>query len=370
MNIPLCIPSINEEEINAVKEVLESGWLVHGPKTKEFEKKFAEYIETKYATTLNSCTSALQLALQANNLKGEVILPSFTFVASANATITAGCKPVFIEIDPKTFNINPEKIEEKITENTVAIMPVHFAGQPCNMGPILEIAEKHNLMVIEDSAECIGGEYKKGKTGSFGVGCFSFFPTKNMTTAEGGMITTNDEEFLNKVNILKAHGISSTTFEREKQEKPWLRAAIEAGYNFRMNDVLSAIGLVQLKKLEEMNNNRIKNANYLTEQLSEIKEIETPYIDSNCKHVYQMYIIKLNPKINRTEFIKKLKEKGIGANVHFDPPVHLHPYYKERCPTKLPITEEISQRIVTLPMFPSLTKEQMDYIVNSIKEII
>src|SRR3989344_6438765 len=234
--IPLCIPDIGDEEVNSVKEVLKSGWLVHGPKTKEFEKKFAGYTGTKKAISVNSCTSALQLVIQALGLKGEIIVPSFTFVASANAIVTAGCKPVFCDIDYDTCNIDPKKIEEKITKKTSAIMVVHYAGQSCEMDKIMEIAKKHNLVVIEDSAECIGGTFYGKKAGSFGIGCFSFFPTKNMTTGEGGMITLNDEKLAEKIKALSVHGILSTTFEREKKEKPWLRAASYAGYNYRMSD--------------------------------------------------------------------------------------------------------------------------------------
>ena len=243
--IPLCIPNIDEKEIERVKEVLLSGWLAHGPQNKELEEEFSKYIGVKHAVALNSCTSALQLAIEAQDLKGDVIVPSFTFVASGNAIVTAGCTPVFSEIDYDTCNLDPSKIEENINEKTVGIMPVHYAGQSCKMDEIMEIAEKHDLAVIEDSAETIGGTYNGKIAGSFGTGCFSFFPTKNMTTGEGGMLTTNDEDLARTVNTFKGHGISSTTWGREKEKRPWIRAAILAGYNFRMSDVLAAIGVEQ-----------------------------------------------------------------------------------------------------------------------------
>lgn len=368
MKIPLCSPHIDEEELNLIREVLNSGWLAHGPKTKEFEEQFAKYIGVKKASSVNSCTSALQLAILANKLKGEIIVPSFTFVASANAIVTSGCKPVFVDIDYKTCNIKPDDIRKKITENTTAIMPVHFAGQSCNMEEIMEIAEKHNLMVIEDSAECIGGTFNNKKTGSFGIGCFSFYPTKNITTGEGGMITTNDEELVEKIAALKAHGILTSTFEREKKQKPWLRAATYAGYNFRLCDILSAIGIIQLKKLDRMNELRRKHAAYLNQELKNVEGIDIPYESEKCKHVYQMYTIKLKNYKKRDLFVMKLREKGAEASVHFDPPVHMQPFYKGNY--NLPITEEVTKSIVTLPMYPSITNQQLDYIIKEVKEAI
>jgi len=207
MKIPLCRPYLGKEEYDAVKHVLDSGWLAHGPKGKEFEEAFARYIGVKRAVTLNSCTSALQLAIQAQKLRGEVILPSFTFPASANSIVIAGCRPVFAEVLPDTYNIDPEDIRKRITKKTAAIMPVHYAGQSCDMDEIMAIADKHGLKVIEDSAETLGGEFKGKKTGSFGTGCFSFFPTKNITTGEGGMLTTDDETLARDVEAYKAHGM-------------------------------------------------------------------------------------------------------------------------------------------------------------------
>jgi len=370
IDIPLCMPYFDEEEQNLVKEVLDSGWLAHGPKTEEFEKEFAKYTGVKKAVSLNSCTSALQLAILANNLKGEIILPSFTFVASANSIVNSGCRPVFSEVDYNSCNILPEGIRKKITKNTVAIMPVHYAGQPCNMKEIMEIAEENNLIVIEDSAECIGGTFNNKKTGSFGIGCFSFYPTKNMTTGEGGMVTTNDLNIADKIKALRAHGIISSAFDREKKKRPWLRIASFEGYNYRLCDILSAIGIVQLRKLDKMNNLRRKNAEFLNKSLN-FNEIKTPEESKGCKNVYQMYTVKVE-NIDRTKFISHLREKGIGASVHFDPPVHLQDCYLKMGYKKgsFPITEKLSESIVTLPMYPQLTKEQLVFMVASIEEAI
>ena len=369
--IPLCIPNIGDEEVQAAVEVMKSGWLTHGPKNTEFEEEFAKYIGVKRAISLNSCTSALPMAIQALGIRGEVILPSFTFVASANAVITAGARPVFADIYYDTCNINPDDIEEKITENTEAIMPVHYGGQSCEMDRIIEIANKHHLAVIEDSAETIGGEYKGKKAGSFAIGCFSFFPTKNITTGEGGMFTTNDDVLADKVKALIGHGISSTAFAREKSEKPWFRSASFAGYNFRMSNILAAIGVEQLKKLDEMNEKRRAHANYLSEGLKDIDEIDLPVEDKFCRHVYQMYTIKLKNQ-DRDNFVRQLRKKGIGASVHFDPPVHKQAYYVENGYGKvdLPVTEKVAISIVTLPMYPQLTQKELDTIISTIRDIV
>lgn len=370
--IPLSRPHIGKEEIKAVRDVLKSGWLAHGPKVKEFEKRFADYIGVRHAISVNSCTSALELVIKALGIKGEVILPSFTFVASANAVVTAGANPVFVDIEKDTCNINPQKIEARITPNTKAIMPVHFAGHPCEMKQIMEIAEKNNLQVIEDSAECIGGLYDGKKTGSFGIGCFSFFPTKNITTGEGGMITTDDEDLAEKLKAIKAHGIPTTTHDREKSARPWARAAEYAGHNYRLCDINAAIGLEQLKKLDRLNTKRIRLAKYLSKNLADNKRLQVPTIRKGCTHVFQMYTIKLEPTVDRGDFVRRLNEMGVQASVHFDPPAHLQPFYTRLGWKKgdLPVTERVSERIVTLPHFPSMKKEDADVIVEKVNSIL
>ncbi len=371
MKIPLCIPNIGEDELNLVREVLESGWLAHGAKNEQFEKEFANYVGVKNAVSLNSCTSALFLAIKALELEGEIIVPSFTFSASANAIVTAGCKPVFAEVEFDTCNLDPEDVRKKITDKTVAIMPVHFAGQSCKMDEIMEIAEMCGLRVIEDSAETLGGEFKGRKTGSFDIGCFSFFPTKNRTTGEGGMLTTNDDELAEKIRAMRGHGMMSSTWSREKEARPWFRASSLAGYNFRMCDILAAIGVVQLKKLDVMNEARRNHAQYLNKRLGGLEWLQTPTETEGMKHVYQMYTIKIDTQVvNRLSFVSRLKSAGIGANVHFDPPVHLQPYYTSMGwgVGDLPNTERLSNSIVTLPMYPQLRREELDYMVEKISE--
>ncbi len=368
MKVPLCVPYIGNDELDAVRKVLESGWLTDGPRTIEFENAFAEYVGVKRAVAVNSCTSALFLSILASGIKGEVIVPSFTFVASANAIVTAGAKPVFADINYETCNIDVEKLKGLISERTEAIMPVHFAGQSCDMRAVMELAEEHGLKVIEDSAETIGGSFDGRMTGSFGLGCFSFYPTKNMATGDGGMVTVQDDDLADRIAMLKAHGILKGAFERERQERPWFRSALEAGYNFRMPDILSAIGLVQLGKVDRMNEMRRKHAKYLNENLP-TGHLDLPYEEKSCRHVYQMYTVKVKG-LSRDRFVSELRKEGIGASVHFDPPVHLQPLYKNIRGGRLDVTERVSGSIVTLPMYPGLNAEELDFIVGSVKKVV
>ena len=360
--VPLCKADIGEEELNAVREVLVSGWLTHGPKNKEFEEAFASYIGVKYAVSLNSCTAALFLALKAHNITGEVILPSFTFSASANAIITAGAVPRFADIDEETCMLDPKSVEALITPKTEAIMMVHFGGQAGPIKEVKELADKHKLLLIEDSAEAIGAEYEGRKTGSFGVGCFSFFPTKNMTTGEGGMLTTNDKKIAETVALLSAHGIPKLV----NPPHVGYRSAVLPGYNFRLSNILAALGAVQLKKLDVMNEKRRVAATKYNNLLSLIPGIVVPIEKLGRKHVYQMYTVRV-AKEKRNKFVRKLKDAGIEASVHFNPPVHLQDYYKKIYPANLPVTEKIAEEIVTLPMYPDIEEENIAYVCDIIR---
>jgi perosamine synthetase len=371
-NIPLGRPSINQQEVNNVTKVLNSGWLTHGEYNLELEELIKKYFQVNYVCLLNSCASALLVSLLALDLppNGEVILPSFTFSASANAIVLAGLKPIFAEIDYQTGNLDVSKLNNVITNKTVAIMPVHFAGQSCDMSAIMKLALKHKLKVVEDSAECIGGKWKNKFAGTFGdLGCFSFWATKNLTTGEGGAVITNSAKLADKIKTLSAHGISSSTLQREKQTKPWLRNATVAGYNFRLSNLQAAVGVAQMKKLKNFNQKRRQLSQRLTKKLSPIPQIITPTEVKNTFHVYQMYAIKLNG-VDRTEFIAKLKALGIQASVHFDPPVHRQSFYKKFSTQSLPITDKLSQTEVTLPMYPDMTFKDIDYIAATIKNLV
>ena len=368
--IPLSIPYIGDEEKNAVLEVLDSGWLAHGDYNEKFETSFAKFIGVDHAVTMNSCTSALEICLQVNGIKGGVIVPSFTFVATANAVIVSGATPVFCDVDIRTGNMTVEHIERRITRETEAVIVVHYAGQPCEMGPIVKLCERYGLLLIEDSAETIGATWNGHQAGSFGLGCFSFFPTKNLTCGEGGMLTCNDTSFANKVRTVIAHGISSTTLMREKKKIFWQRSATFPGHNFRMSNVLAAIGYHQLKKIHQMNDSRIRLANYYNDAIKNLNlDIILPAVSEQATHVYQMYVIQV-PESKRDALVIGLRQRSIGASVHFDPPVHKQEFYRNNWETAdLKNTDIITKRIITLPMYPDLTRNQVDHVVRAVNEI-
>jgi dTDP-4-amino-4,6-dideoxygalactose transaminase len=374
MHIPFTIPYITKNEINAMIEVLKSGWLTMGHKTIEFENEFAEYIRCKHAVATNSCTLALFLSLKVFDVKAgdEVITTTFTFAASANVIVHHGAKPVFVDIDEKTYNIDPDKIEEKTTNKTKAIIAVHYGGQPADMKSIIKIAKKHDSKVVEDAAHAVGSEYKNGKkVGSLGsLTCFSFYATKPMTTGEGGMITLNDSDLSEKLRILRLHGMSKNAWKRYLEKDSWYYEVIEAGYKCNPTDITSAIGIEQLKKLDWMNERRKEIAEYYNKHLQDL-DLILPYVDPRLKSTYHLYSVRLIDH-NRDKFIKKMAEKGIGTSVHFIP-LHLMPYYRRTCGYKkgdFPIAEKVYESIISLPIYPQLTEEQLEYIVKNIREIL
>jgi len=375
LQIPLAKPWIGEEEIEAVAEVLKSGWIIQGPKVKEFEERFAEYQRTKYAVACNSCTAALHISLAAIGIKpgDEVIVPAFSFIASANVVLYQGAKPIFVDVDPETYNINPEKIEEKITKNTRAIIPVHLMGQPANMDPILEIAEANDLYVIEDAACAHGAEYHKKRVGGLGdAGCFSFHPRKCMTTGEGGMITTNDEEIARKARAIRSHGMGLETWERTKDMKLNLPSFSILGYNYRMTDIAAAIGLVQMKKIEEAIERRIKAAEKYNKALKKIDGIEPPKVIEDVRHVYQSYVCKVDlNKHSRDYIISELLRRGIAAQIGTQA-IHLEPLYRQYGYKKgdFPGCEEAFSTTLSLPIFAEITDEQIDQVIDAISEIV
>jgi perosamine synthetase len=365
-NIPLSCPEIGEEEKNAVCKVLDSGWLTHGAKTREFEEIFSEYLGVKHAVAMNSCTSALFLVLLANDIRGEVILPSMTFVASANAVLTAGATPRFCEVERSSCNASAKTIEPLINSRTEAVMVIHYAGQCCAMDEIKNLCAKHNLLLIEDSAQTIGGKYRGNYSGSWGSACWSFFPTKNITTGEGGMLTTNDIQLSDKVRCLVGHGIKATNKERRGLEQPWKREAMLPGFNFRMSNILAAIGIEQMKKLDLLNQQRRALSQQMIEELRDCELIQLPTEESETFHVYQMFTIKVDKK-QRDSCVNYLRSYGISASVHFDPPVHLQSCYKEYATNPLLVTENLAKELVTIPNYPSMTSSDATYISDTLK---
>lgn len=369
-DIKLSVPDLGKEELKNVTEVLESGWLAPGKFNNLLENQFIELIGSKYALSMNSCASALEIAIKAHDIKGEVIVPSFTWVASVNAIVNNGATPVFCDIDFDYRNTTADFIEPLINSKTEAVMVVHFGGQPCDMTPIYNLCQKYNLLLIEDSAETLGASVDEKQAGSFGIGCFSFFPTKNITTGEGGMFTCNDEKIFKTAKSLIGHGIGTTTLERNNKVA-WYREAISSGHNFRMSNIHAAIGHAQFNRLEEMNNNRKKSANFYNNLLSDKNRgVAIPQVGNNREHVYQMYTVTVDEKI-RNEVVEQLNRKGIGASVHFDPPVHKQEYYQYiKSKTSLENTEKLSNSIITLPMYPTIKEEDMTYVVDEIYKII
>lgn len=355
--IYIASPTIGEEERKAVMEVLESGMLVQGAKVEQFEKEFARYVGTEHAVATSSGTTALHMALLAMGIgpDDEVITTPFSFIATANSILFCGAKPVFADIDSKTFNINPDRIAEKITPRTKAIIPVHLYGHPADMDPINELAKKHNLKILEDAAQAHGSEYNGKKVGSLSdCAAFSFYATKNMITGEGGMVTTDNGDLANKLRQLRNHG-QSKTYEHEC-----------LGFNLRMMNLTAAIGLEQLKKLDNFNQKRIENAKFLTKHLK--NHVQTPHISPKVKHVFHQYTIKTE---DRDSLLKNLNDSGVGARVYYPKPIHMQPYYQKiGYKNFLPTAEETSKKVISLPIHPNLSQKDLNLIVDSIKGFI
>jgi perosamine synthetase len=365
--IKLASPSFGPEELRAVREVLRSGWVVHGPKNKELEQLIAGYFSVPHCILVNSGTSALYAALKALEIRGEVIVPSFTMSATVNAIIIAGARPVFADVDERTGNIDPANIEKKITKKTEAIMPVHFAGQPANMGAIGAIARAHHLHLIEDAAETMGATWEGRLAGTFGdAGCFSFWASKAITTGEGGAIITANNRLAKWIRAFIAHGITTTTSDRQKSVKPWYRDAIMPGHNFRMSNIAAAIGVEQIKKINRLNECRRKLAAQLTELLKSVPDIRPMERLPEADHVYQMYVIRVSRRI-RNQLVRFLRSEGIEASVHFDPPVHRQTYYRRQFGTQhLPNTMALAETVITLPLFPDMRYGQLKRIAKTL----
>lgn len=361
--IPLSKPSFSKKEFSAVSDVLKSGMLAQGEWVEKFEKEFAEYIGTKYAVATSSGTTALYLALIAAGIKpgDEVITTPFTFIASANSILYAGAKPVFADIDENTFNINPNKIIEKITKKTRAILPVHLFGMSADMKVINKIAKEYKLMVIEDACQAHGAAIGEKKAGSTGVaGCFSFYPTKNMAIGEGGMITTNNKKLADRARLLREHGMKIRYYHQI------------IGHNFRMTNIEAALGRVQLKKLDLFNSKRVKNATTLSKNLKDIDGIIVPTISEGFSHVFHQYTMRVtkNFPLKREELIELLTRKGIGYGIFYPLPIHRQAAYRKLgFRDSLPVSERVSNEVLSLPIYPGVTKDELQYIISSILSI-
>ncbi len=363
--IPLSDPYVSDEDITAVTKALKEKRLSQGRYVQEFEEEFAEYIGVKRAVAVCNGTAALHVSLAAIDVgpADEVIVPSFSFVATANSVLYQGARPVFADIHPLTYNINPQEIEKKITNKTKAIIPVHYAGQPADMDPICERAEKHGIYVIEDAAEAHGALYKGRKAGNLGdIACFSFYPNKNMTTCEGGMITTNDDKLADRMRMIRSHG----------QDERYHHVIL--GYNYRMSDVHAALGTVQLKRLNWVIQKKVEKADYYNSMMKEMfnDEVTSPHVDSCCTHVYMFYSVRLRSKELRDKAIIELEKRGVETRISF-PSIHLQPFYQNLFGYRrgfLPVTEEVADTILCLPIYPHISLEEQEYVLSALNEVI
>ena len=360
-HIPSAEPNITEDDAKAAYNAIKEGRLSSGSYVKKFEQEFANYIGTKFAIAVNSATSGLQLSLASLGIyDGEVITTPFTYAATSNVIVHQNAKPVFVDVDKATYNIDPDKIEKAITKKTRAIMPIHYGGQCSEMEEISEIASKHNLFVIEDAAPAIGATHKQRKAGTFGIiSAFSFFPDKNLTTGEGGMVVTSDPELADKCEELRKNGASSRYHHTS------------IGWNFKMPDPNAALGLSQLKRIESIIATKNKIAKYYQVSLEKINEIQLPIVKEYNRHTFMLYSILTKDLKQREEIKNTLANKGIESRINF-PSVHLQPIYKQMFGFQsgsFPISENLSERILGLPIFFSMKEEQQDQIVNVIREI-
>jgi len=371
MIVPITKPALGEEEARAPFDSIKAGWVTQGPRVADFEKAVAAYVGAKHGIATTSCTTGLHLALASIEVGpgDEVIVPSFTFIASANAILYTGATVVFADIDPRTFNVDPADVERKITRRTKAIMPVDQIGLACDIGAINEIAKRHGLDVVEDAAPAIGAEYKGRKVGANAhQTVFSFHPRKVITTGEGGMITTDDTALADRARKLRAHAMSVSDLERHRADHPVLEEYHELGFNYRMTDIQASIGLVQIRRLDELLRIRIAKAARYSTELGAIKKLRTPYTPPYAKHTYQSYCVDLDPSVDREALMTSLLRRGIATRRGVMAS-HLEKVYLERIgKISLPVTEEKARTTMLIPLFAAMTDEEQTYVIDALRE--
>ncbi len=376
--IPFHHPSIGEEEFAAVQSVLASGWLTSGPVTMQFERRFADYIGCKHALAVNSGTAALQLALDAIGLKAgdEVLLPTYTFTATAEVVTYFGARPVLCDSVASGFNIDPEDVERRITERTQVIIPVHVAGESCQMDRLQAIAKRYALRVVEDAAHALPASFRGARIGTISdLTAFSFYATKTITTGEGGMLTTNNDAYAERATKMRLHGIGGDAWKRYSREGTWFYEVLHAGYKLNLCDLLGALGLAQLHKCDDFWEQRRRIARMYSEQLARIEELEVPSDGAAFgEHSWHLYILRIKSdslSINRNEVIEELRKAGVGTSVHFIP-LHLHPFYSHYYGYQrgdFPNAEDAFSRCISLPIYPGLRDEQVVRIIGSVQQI-
>jgi dTDP-4-amino-4,6-dideoxygalactose transaminase len=367
---------IEEEEISAVIDVLRSGWLTTGPRVMEFEAAFARYTGAQYALAVNSCTAALHLALAAIGIQAgdEVILPTMTFAASGEVVLYFNARPVLVDCVKGSFQMDPAQIARSITSRTKAILPVHYAGYPCDMETILEIANRHGLKVIEDAAHALPSHYKDKMVGTIGdITCFSFYATKTLTTGEGGMATTENQEYAQRMRTLSLHGISKDAWKRYTAESSWRYDILEAGYKYNLTDLQAAVGIAQLSKCDAMRMRRAAIAEQYTQGFAALDGFTAPVMPSDSGHAWHLYVLRVNSdalRINRDRVIEELKQRGIGTSVHFIP-LHLHTLYQRLGyrEGQFPNAEERFAGAISLPIYPAMTKDDVERVLEALHDI-
>lgn len=364
--IPLARPYFDSEEIKEVKKVLDSGWVTQGPKVKEFETKIADYLGARYVTAVTNCTSALHLALLSMGIKkgDEVLVADYTFPATGHAVLYCGAKPVFVDIDLKTYNMNPDSAKEKLTNKTKAIIPVHTFGQPADMSPIMKLADKYGLKVIEDAACALGARYKNAYAGTIGdIGCFSLHGRKGITTGEGGIVVTNNRDLAKKARNLSVFGIR----DAQKDKTFNIPQFTALGYNYKMSDIAAGVAVAQLKKLDKIIKRKQVLAEYWDEKLQDIEFITPPYVSKNVTHIYQSYVALVDAGIDRNKIIAELMKQGVQAQIGTYSS-HIQPVYKskDKCQNSL----EIFKRALALPVYYALKEKDIDIIIEILRGVL
>lgn len=376
--LPFHVPDIGPEEIDAVSDSLRSGWLTTGPRVRKFEESFAAFVGSKHAVALNSCTAALHLALDAIDLQAgdEVILPTMTFAATGEVVSYFDARPVLVDCEPGSPNLDIRKVESAITRRTRAIIPVHFAGQTCDMGDLMALARSRGLKVIEDAAHALPSRYHGQHAGTFGdLGCFSFYATKTLTTGEGGMLVTDNPEYAEKARIMSLHGISKDAWKRYTAAGSWYYEISYPGYKYNMTDMAAALGLVQLGRCVELTEIRRRYARMYSQAFAETPEVEPLSDAGDPDHAWHLYVIRLNLErlaISRDEFINQLRDLNVGTSVHFIP-LHLHPYYREKYgyePSACPSALSLYERIISLPLYSRMSDEDVKYAIDAVMSVV
>ena len=376
--IPFFKPTIGDAEIQSVVETLQSGWLTTGPKVRQFEREFAAQVGAEHAIAVSSCTAALHLALEAIGVGpgDEVLVPTLTFASTGEVVMHLGAQPVLVDCLPDTLCIDPEDVARRITDQTKAIVPVHYGGHACEMDAILDIARRQGIHVVEDAAHAVPARYRDQCIGSIGdLTCFSFYANKTITTGEGGMVTTNDAQFAERVRLMSLHGISKDAWKRFSAEGSWYYEILAPGYKSNMTDIAAALGLHQLSQCDEFRNCRQAIAKRYDAAFADVAELTVPACRPDVQHAWHLYVIRLGLEqlsIGRGDFIKALNGAGIGTSVHYLP-LHMHPLYQERfkyAAGDLPVAADAFERMISLPIYPGMSNDEVEYIASTVRQLV